>query len=390
MIVRATALKIPLPDKSVHCVICSPPYWGLRDYGVPGQLGLEKTPEEYVQKMVQVFREVKRVLRDDGTCWINIGDSYASGTGTCYNPGGGSSSLGKERKEAGVHPLDRGNKSTLDISGLKPKDLCGIPWRLAFALQADGWWLRSDIIWAKPNPMPESVMDRPTKAHEYIFLLTKSPKYFFDQEAVREKQVDISNCRNKPVRANPGIGNTSSGGRREGFEKYGRYAEVPGGRNIRTVWNIATQPFSEAHFATFPEELVRRCLFAGTSEKGCCPKCGGPWMRIIEKRLMAHDGESASQYAKGTTANRLALLRQAARERGEEYSNQTKTLGWRPSCECGEERTVPAIVFDPFFGSGTVGVVAQKYNRRFIGLELKPEYCQMAQKRVNSQSMPMI
>jgi DNA modification methylase len=181
-----------LPDCSVQCVCTSPPYWGLRDYGVEGQIGLEKTPEGYTQKMVDVFREVRRVLRDDGTLWLNLGDSYASGKGTCYNPGGGEESLGQERKAEGCHPLDRGNKSTLSESGLKPKDLVGIPWRVAFALQSDGWYLRSDIIWSKPNPMPESVTDRPTKAHEYVFLLSKKAKYYYDADAVREPLQECS------------------------------------------------------------------------------------------------------------------------------------------------------------------------------------------------------
>ena len=175
-----------LPDASAHCCVTSPPYWGLRDYGVDGQLGLEKTPEEYVAKMVEVFREVRRVLVDDGTLWLNLGDSYASGKGTCFNPGGGSSSFSVNTKANNVHPLDRGNKSTLAKSGLKPKDLVGTPWRVAFALQADGWYLRQDIIWHKPNPMPESVTDRCTKAHEYIFLLSKNGRYYFDQESILE------------------------------------------------------------------------------------------------------------------------------------------------------------------------------------------------------------
>ena len=216
--------------------------------------------------MVQVFREVWRVLRDDGTLFLNIGDSYASGKGTCYNPGGGSSSLGKERKEAGVHPLDRGNKSTLEVSGLKPKDLVGIPWRVAFALQADGWYLRSDIIWSKPNPMPESVTDRCTKSHEYLFMLSKRPSYYFDQEAVREKQTwDVS-------LGKEGVGKFSG---RDGLGwEYGQrgHEPNPNGRNIRTVWT-ANKPkwklrsdLSDGDRAYVLAELNRRGLLASSPD----------------------------------------------------------------------------------------------------------------------------
>lgn len=183
-----------LPDESVHCCVTSPPYWGLRDYGCAGQIGLEKTPQEYVAKMVEVFSEVRRVLRDDGTCWVNLGDCYATGAGrvgAC--PGGGERGAkwagyrgdrDKDPKATGIGPMTQPNR--MPLPGLKPKDLVGIPWRVAFALQADGWYLRSDIIWHKPSPMPESVTDRPTKSHEYIFMLSKSERYAYDAEAIKE------------------------------------------------------------------------------------------------------------------------------------------------------------------------------------------------------------
>ncbi len=185
-----------LPAESVQCVVTSPPYYGLRNYQVDGQIGLEATHLEYIEKMVRVFREVWRVLRPDGTLWLNLGDSYASGKGTCFNPGGNTSSFNVHLKAANVHPLDRGNKSALEKVGLKPKDLIGIPWRVAFALQADGWWLRQDIIWHKPNPMPESVKDRCCKSHEYVFLLTKSAKYYFDGEAIKEDAIGYDRSQN--------------------------------------------------------------------------------------------------------------------------------------------------------------------------------------------------
>jgi DNA modification methylase len=216
---------------------------------------------------VDVFREVRRVLRDDGTCWINIGDSYASGKGTCFNPGGNTSSLNVHLKEQNVHPLDRGNKSTLAREGLKPKDLIGVPWMLAFALRDDGWYLRQDIIWHKPNPMPESVKDRCTKAHEYVFMLSKSARYWCDMDAVSEpatyagKIVTLGEKSLSKGQAN-GANVAASGS--------GRASEVTvkDTRNLRSVWTLATLPTPEAHFATFPIELPETCLRAGCPEGG--------------------------------------------------------------------------------------------------------------------------
>ena len=246
-----TILK-QMPDEFVNCCVTSPPYWGLRDYGIDGQLGLEKTPEEYVAKMVEVFREVRRVLRKDGTLWLNLGDSYSS-------PAGGQNNFQSSTLTGGRGARDPSHIPSKKDSGLKPKDLVGIPWRVAFALQADGWWLRSDIIWAKPNPMPESVTDRPTKAHEYIFLLTKSAKYFWNQEAVREPHMDSSLRRYE-------YGGSGANGKPFAMQQSPRGNES--GRNIRTVWTIATQSYKEAHFATFPEEIPERCIKAGCPEGG--------------------------------------------------------------------------------------------------------------------------
>tara|TARA_R100000808_G_scaffold2414_2_gene9659 strand:+ start:804 stop:1721 length:918 start_codon:yes stop_codon:yes gene_type:complete len=234
-----------LDDESVQCVVTSPPYWGLRDYGVDDQLGLEATPEEYVANMVSVFQEVKRVLRKDGTVWLNLGDSYSSGgreTTTNQTLRGG--------KDYGV-TRPKPNKS------IKPKDLVGIPWRVAFALQEDGWYLRSDIIWNKPNPMPESVTDRPTKSHEYIFLLTKSKKYYYDHGAIKEKGEYPAGTRAaKASDARSSMGFVNS--------RPPEYKIYDGTRNKRSVWKITTKPYSEAHFATFPTELPETCIKAGT------------------------------------------------------------------------------------------------------------------------------
>jgi DNA modification methylase len=229
----------------------------------------------YVQHTVEIFREVRRLLRKDGVLWLNIGDSYASGKGTCYNPGGGNGSLGKNRKESGAHPLDRGNKSTLAKSGLKPKDLVGIPWMVAFALRADGWYLRSDIIWHKPNPMPESVTDRPTKSHEYLFLMSKSQKYYYDAEAILEpytKPLDRWGGDSKKTTDNlKGEDNPYEAAHRERDMR-----PNPNGRNRRSVWTITTKSFAGAHFATFPPDLIEPCIKAGSREGDTVldPFCG--------------------------------------------------------------------------------------------------------------------
>ena len=248
MLIQADAMSLPLDDQSVQCCVTSPPYWGLRDYGVDGQLGLESTPEEYVANMVAVFREVRRVLKDDGTLWLNLGDSYANTGGMTggTNSKEGSNSRASRMFTCGYRALS---------PGLKPKDLVGIPWRVAFALQADGWWLRSDIIWSKPNPMPESITDRPTKAHEYIFLLSKSARYYFDADAISEPSIRAGSVNGGCYGGNapPGVGR-------------GIRPDIIIGerRNIRTVWTIATRPYPDAHFATFPEELPRLCIKAGS------------------------------------------------------------------------------------------------------------------------------
>jgi DNA modification methylase len=237
-----------LPAESVQCVVTSPPYWGLRDYGTDGQLGLEETPDAYVATMVEVFRAVRRVLRKDGTVWLNLGDSYV-GTG---HKGKYTDPKHREGRNGQVVAINN------TVDGLKSKDLVGIPWRVALALQADGWYLRSDIIWSKPNPMPEPVQDRPTKAHEYIFLLTKSPKYYYDADAIREDSKWErwgAQTIGKQYRGINPIDMDTLDDRREQ------------GRNKRSVWEITTQPYPEAHFATFPEALVTPCIMAGTKEQ---------------------------------------------------------------------------------------------------------------------------
>ena len=238
-----------MSDETVQCCVTSPPYFGLRDYGVEGQIGLEETPEQYVMKMVEVFREVRRILKPDGTLWLNLGDSYAGG-------GGGNYSKSEKQTPHGEHITNVRNKpGWLDAAGMKPKDLIGIPWMVAFALRADGWYLRQDIIWHKPNPMPESVTDRCTKAHEYIFLLSKGPRYFFDSNAMREDAVKgaAGSSFNKGKTAEHQLGRSSEAERVE-----------DGKRNRRSVWTVATRPYKGAHFATYPPALIEPCILAGS------------------------------------------------------------------------------------------------------------------------------
>ena len=326
-----------LPDESVHCVVTSPPYFGLRDYGVAGQIGLEPTPDAFVAEMVAVFREVRRVLRSDGTLWLNLGDSYAGSWGAQSREHAGkhapniSALSANQVKAAAIRQSGTGSISR--APGLKPKDLIGIPWRVAFALQADGWWLRSSIIWAKPNPMPESVTDRPTSARENIFLLAKSERYFYDHEAVKEpvsvpdwdNGTRVFGGKNK-AGANARHGERTTGrlavraDRKElASPTYERHrSAIPGGqslqaepnglRNLRNVWTVSTKPFSEAHFATFPPALIEPCIKAG------CPEGG--------------------------------------------------------------------TVLDPFGGAGTTGLVADRLGRDAILIELNPTYAEMARRRV--------
>jgi DNA modification methylase len=313
-----------LPDQSVHCCVTSPPYWGLRDYGIEAQIGRENSPDEFVAEMVAVFREVRRVLRDDGTLWLNLGDTYQNAKGQS----GGVDPKQPARRH-GLRPND------VSIPGLKPKDLIGVPWLAAFALRADGWYLRQDIIWSKPNPMPESVQDRCTKSHEYIFMLSKSRQYYYDIEAIKEPmslssvtrlsqdvegQAGSDRVPGKTNGAMKAVGKTDKqrghGRRHAGFNErwdaMERAEQCSGMRNKRSVWSVATQPFSEAHFATFPPELVEPCIKAG------CPAGG--------------------------------------------------------------------IVLDPFGGAGTTGLVADRLGRDAILIELNPEYAAIAQRRIQGDA----
>jgi DNA modification methylase len=296
---------------SVQTCVTSPPYYGLRDYGHDGQIGLEETPDAYVAKLVNVFCEVRRVLRDDGTLWLNLGDSYAgSGKGRIFD-GTHAETSAKQMSNKGTM-LGRIEKSYSD-DVIKPKDLMGIPWMVAFALRADGWWLRSDIIWHKPNPMPESVKDRPTKAHEYIFLLSKSDRYFYDADAVREPHAKQSINRMKYKFEPNQVGKYADGHKQRFLPEQFCHSN---GRNKRSVWTVTTKPYAEAHFATYPPDLIEPCILAGSKP--------------------------------------------------------------------GD------IVLDPFNGSGTTGAVAVKHGRQYVGIELNPDYIELAQKRIADAKLPLL
>lgn len=416
---------------SCRCCVTSPPYWGLRDYGtaswvggdaacdhqgkpmatkaninancgtgtdrknaearefyrdvcgrcgalrVDRQIGLEATPDEYVARIVAVFREVRRVLSDDGTCWINIGDSYTAGAEN--RNGLNNTTL------TGSRTYGRGCTGTTPLSHIKsdtkPKDLVGIPWRVAFALQADGWYLRQDIIWAKPNPMPESVTDRCTKSHEYVFLLSKSQRYYCDMEAIAEAAVTGSN--GSSFISEYDLATKSGVGMGPRVERETR--------NARSVWTISTQPYPEAHFATFPEELAARCIKAGSSEKGKCPTCGKPLVRVVERSAQlpcdANAGDDLEPLRKSNNdADRRRQL-SGAKQAAWKAANPNRFLGWKPTCECGGD-PVPDTVLDPFTGSGTTLAMARLLGRNGVGCELNPTYAAMAEDRIGRTVAP--
>lgn len=457
-----------LADKSVHMIVTSPPYYGLRAYGTDpqvwggdpncehewgevhppgyresdtnpgplqhegnkgrekltsnvcskcgawrGELGLEPTPEMYIQHLTMIFREARRVLRDDGTLWVNIGDSYAGSWGAQ----GGVSNL--KLPSADVYPSKSPLRKT--HGDIKPKDLLEIPSLLAASLRSDGWYLRSRIPWIKRNALPSSVKDRPSSSIEYVFLLSKSKKYYYDYVATMQLSSESYNKDKRPRGVIRQCVNPTSKYPDEGqfAKKEPQKQDLCGnetlvGFNARCVdsgtglrymrdsdfffrtWQgllhnedgepmaliVNPKGYKGAHFACFPIKLVEPMIVAGTSEKGVCPECGAPWVRTIEKKhTTEHTGETETAYSEGSAANRLALLRQTARENGEEFQSCVETTGWQPTCTCGNE-PVPATVLDPFAGSCATGVACQWHNRNFIGLELKPEYCALGRKRL--------
>ena len=359
-----------LPDESVHCVVTSPPYWGLRSYEKDAgfwMIGLEPTFDEHLRRLVAVFREVRRVLRSDGTLWLNYGDAYNTGTTAGRQPTKTADVRGWQR-EAAVGPR-------VNDPRLKAKNLMMMPARVALALQADGWWLRSEVVWHKPNPMPESCTDRPTSSHEKLYLLAKRATYFYDAEAVRVPHAE-------PWR---GKGESDSGatddrGRHDAW-KYSKREYNPSGANLRNVWSIPTESFPGAHFATMPQKLVEPCIRAGTSKRGVCAQCGAPWVRETNT-THANPGNRTTNGAR-SVENRAATAGFAVR-----LEKRVETTGWRPSCECTPQTglSVPATVLDPFGGAGTVALVAQRLQRYAILCEISPTYAEMAEKRIRDEA----
>lgn len=411
------------PNDFIDCCITSPPYWCLRDYGVKGQLGLEKTPEEFITKLADIFDEVKRIMKPTGTFWVNIGDSYANN-----GSGGYGKTVGRDKStlQGKMPPIGTMITTKKIPLLLKPKDLVGIPWMLAFELRRRGWYLRQEIIWNKPNPMPESVTDRCTKSHEQIFLFSKSKKYYFDVEAikttVKSEHKNINGAPgqpkhsmnqprlNKKFRPNGIVRdrlldydskekklrpNTSRGE----FEKESYIPEPSGKANKRSVWTVPTQSFKEAHFATFPEKLIEPCVLAGTSEHGCCSECGKPYERIVEKETAFQSGSGKAKIPMGW--HQSGSLRHASKDvrinsgknvdsiqsNSGEYDirmgpvNSSKTTGWKSTCKC-KSKIKPPIVLDPFMGAGTTAMLSKKKMRDYIGIELNKKYISIAEKRL--------
>lgn len=381
----AREILATMPESSVHCCITSPPYWGLRDYGCPkvifsdgwtGQFGLEPTPEMYVEHTLEFLRAIHRVLRDDGTCWWVIGDSYSGG----------------HRKTDKAQTIAQGNERDLPVGyrpsrdldhpSIKPKDLVMIPFRVALAAQADGWWVRSVIIWSKPNPMPESVRDRPTTAHEYVLLLTKSARYYYDADAIREPHIaghlqkQLSPVKNR--------------GEQKQYAKQGLHDFLnPMGRNRRTVWEIPTAPFSGPHYATFPPKLVEPMIL--TTPTKVCAECGAGWERVTEKRYpQMRDVDSRTP--RGQTAQGLLSQKRF------DDPIQVSTVGFRPTCSCpgldgdgpGSDcadyntnwPTKSATILDPFCGTGTTLWQANALGRDWIGIDIDPKSIEMAKERL--------
>lgn len=327
------------PADSVHCIVTSPPYWGLRDYGAAGQHGLEDLHdclgwatgeacgECYICRQRQVFQECLRILRPDGLAWVNLGDSFSNGWRKSRAP---DAKFGPGRAMA---------------VSLKPKDLALVPFRFALAMQAMGWWVRMDNVWSKPNAMPQSAQDRPAKTHEYVFMLAKAERYYFDELAVREPAMTGDHARNRSRSYQP-----PGHPEHKGLRLYHQKAVNGLERKRRSVWTINNKPFPGAHFATFPSELPEICIKAGTSEKGVCPHCGAPWER-------------------------------------EDVSTGLRTTGWRPGCACPDNVPAPAVVLDPYFGAGTTGLVAASLRRRWLGCELSAETCELARRRLEGRTI---
>jgi len=357
---------------------------------VDHQLGLEKTPTEYVAKLVEGFREVRRVLRDDGVLFLNLGDTYASQGGS-FDP-----SEWENKQSTNRGSSERTRRAPI---GLKPKDLVGIPWSVAFALRDDGWYLRSDIIWHKPSPMPESVTDRPTKSHEYIFLLSKNPTYFYDGLAIAEPLTRPEESERKTPARFGGADKWEEAQKQSRLHSGNEYVGTPTGtRNKRTVWTVPSAPYAEAHFATYPPDLIKPCILAGTSAKGCCPKCGAPWERVVETNNPSKDSNIGEDLTGGAAVTDNPQTSKGLHRNGGGVYSTRQTVNWQPTCECmvvndhvapdqngytSPLEPIPCTVLDCFAGSGASGQVALELGRNAILIELNPKYIELIRQRTN-------
>ena len=355
-----------LDDNSIDCVVSSPPYFGLRDYGVDGQFGLEKTYQDYLTNTVKVFETFKPKLKDTATIWWNVGDSYSSG-----------------KRTSTTNQSLRGNKDygvtrTPVQQGIKEKDLLMIPNRVAIALQDAGWYIRSEIIWHKPNPMPESVRDRPTSCHEKIWLITKSKKYYYDADAIREPvaQGTITRLSEKNLKNQKGSTRGNGGMKSNGNMKPVGNMET---KNKRNVWTVTTKPCKEAHFATFPKDLIEPCIKAGCPEK-VCVKCGTPYVRNLKIIF------TPERKTRDNMVNVIPGRDKPTRMNSKNMESLIKKdLGFKKDCNCKTDEFKSGVVLDPFGGSGTTGIVSALNNRNAILIELNPEYIKIAEDRINKE-----
>lgn len=342
-----------LPAESVQVCVTSPPYFALRDYGVDGQIGLEPSPADFIAALLAVFDEVKRVLRPDGVCFVNLGDSYAGSQKGTPGPNAIIDHVARQGFVGGGADARNGTATvhkTGGTYGIPAKNLLLIPERFAIAMQEAGWYVRSRIAWCKTSAMPESVRDRPTSAWEHIWMFAKSARYYYDQEAVKE-----------------------------------RLKQPTVGANLRNFWTLGPEPLRESHYAAFPSEIPKRCILAGTSERGQCPACGSPWVRVTVKRLLlGDDGKTCTRCQKNHGAPRPGSQHMAAQIAERFACVGTDTLDWQPGCACDAGDPVPQIVLDPFLGSGTTALVADRLGRDAIGIELNPTYADMARTRIES------
>ena len=362
---RADARALPLTDHSVHCIVTSPPYFRMRDYDHPDAIGLEDTLQEYLEALLQVSRELRRVLRPDGTMWLVLGDCYAGG-GRGQNTDGTQAHGRQQRNNQGSTrmPIVRGKRGQRGphsgrwgggdstVAGLQPKQLVGVPWRVAFALQEQGWILRRDIIWHKTTPMTESAQDRPTTAHEYIFLLSSRPKYFYDRHALYQTISPLTLERRRRIHQRTPRAATLFGDP----PVQPLNEQIDNTANARSVWHIPSQPQRGGHQATYPQALVLPCVLAGTSAAGACSRCGTPWRRTAPPSRIPGAATSHNE--------------------------------WQPNCPCRAE-PVPAIVLDPFVGSGTTCAAAQRLARHSIGVDLNADYLDQARQRLQRLPLPM-